>query len=45
VEIVGLSFYKLKLNPIMYAFNTDDLLSMQRVENIEFLDDIQRKNK
>jgi hypothetical protein len=29
----------------MYAFNTDDLVSMQRVESIDFLDDIQRKNR
>lgn len=45
IGVVDLVPSKLKINPDIYAFNTTSVLASQKIENIDFLDEIQLKNK
>lgn len=45
VEVVGLNVYKMKLNPDIYTFNLDTILMTQKMESIDFLDEIQLRNQ
>lgn len=45
IDVVGIVPSKLKINPDIYAFNITSVVTNQRVDSIDFLDEMQMKNK